>query len=315
MEVYVTCLRGFGVMLGLLAALPAWAAEPSWEMLGESMGADDVAAVLGEDGQGLWFLGGEVRRQLGRPVQGMDLEVVASNGERRYVDTGAALLGGDLSSRGELALVTVEGTVLVGTDEQLRPLDLGDLFVTQARWDPQGTRLAVTAWSGGARPWGAHYAATVDELVRAIDSEVYLVDLEGHSQQLTHGPKQDYNPVWSPDGQQLLFVSLRTGYASLFLVDVIQGTEFQVTNLGSERGAPAIPVPLSDRCWWTHDQILFETAAAVGANEVWRMTLGGHATRVTSGSALGVAGGVWILRTPEGLDLRELRPAAEGRRP
>lgn len=305
----------FGIVLlvGLLVALPARAVEPAWEALPDRVDASAVAVVVGEDGDGVWFLSGEVTRRLGQPVQGLLLERITAEGVREHIAAGIGLIGGDLSSRGELALVTLEGDVLVGTHEaDLRPLDLGDLFVTQARWDPSGERLAVTAWSGGSCPWDTYSARTVDELLRAIDSDVYLVDGAGNTQRLTVGPKQDYNPVWSPDGTQLLFISLRTGYASLFLADMTRGGVSQLTNFGAERGAPAQPVPLSDHGWWTASGVVFETVGASGS-EVWVMSPTGRFDRIAGGSALGLVGeDVGLLRTTEGWRTFDLEDVTEG---
>ncbi len=303
------------MLLGLLVVLPASADVTAVEVLPDRVAVDDVSVVLGEDDRGVWFLTGEVARRSGMPVQGMILQRLGSDGGLHSVPTGSELIGADLSSQGELALVTLDGTVLVGHDAPFDTLELGDLHVTQARWDPLGDRLAVTAWSDGIRPWDASRAATVDELLRAIDNDIYLVDADGDVQRVSYGSKQDYNPVWSPDGQQLLFVSLRTGYASLFLTDTAVGAARQLTNLGAERGAPAVPVPLSDRCWWIGEHLLYETATTTRGSEVWWMRVGGSASRIVDGAALGAVGATGLLRTSEGWQTLDLSPVTEGRLP
>jgi WD40 repeat protein len=303
------------MLLGLLVVLPASAAETAVEVLPDRVGVDDVSVVLGEDDRGVWFLTGEVSRRSGMPVLGMTLQRLSAEGGRHSVPTGAELLAADLSSRGELALVTLDGTVLVGHGAPFDALDLGDLYVTQARWDPDGERLAVTAWSDGTRPWDASRAATVADLRRAIDNDIYLVELDGAVRRVSYGPKQDYNPVWSPDGEQLLFVSLRTGYASLFLTDTTGSTVSQLTNLGAERGAPAVPVPLSDRCWWIGEHILYETAPTARGSEVWWMRVGGSASRIVDGAAVGAVGTTGLLRTSEGWQILDLSSVTEGRLP
>jgi hypothetical protein len=244
----------------------------------------DVAEVLGWlDGEQV-VLGGEVTRRHGVPETGMNVAALTGGTPRALAD-GIEVLAGDLSTRGELALVTLEGQVLVGAPGALRQLEIGDLFVTQARWSPSGDRLAVTAWTDGYRPWSVTRVRTADELARAVDSDVWLVwpDRAATLVRLTDGPRQDYNPVWSPDGDELLFVSLRTGYASFFLADAATTAVRQLTNHGSEHGAPATPVAFSDRCWWTGEGIVYETRTAAAGIETWSLDRDGHAAFVREG--------------------------------
>ena len=248
-----------------------------------------VAVVLGEHDDGLLALGGAVSRRFGVPEGGMELVWLGRGGRSRSVSPDTPLIGGDLSARGDLAVVTVDGSVLVGPPGRLARLDLGDLFVTQVRWDPWGDQLAVTAWAGGVRPWDASRAGNLDDLGRAVDSDVYLVRPGGAPRRLTDGPKQDYNPVWSPDGRQLLFVSLRTGYASFFVAEAGNGEATQLTNLGAEHGAPATPVALSDRCWWSDDRIVYGTTDAKGSPEAWELDINGHAMPLDTGELRGWA--------------------------
>jgi hypothetical protein len=311
----VICARWIGLFAVLLVALPAAAVETALQGFPDRVGVDDLSVVVGEDDRGVWFLAGEVVRRAGTPVQGMTLRRSSADGSGEAVPTGVELLGADLSGLGELALVTLDGRGLVGHEAPFEALDLGGLYVTQARWDPQGERLALTAWPDGNHPRDAHRAATTAELRRAIDNDIYVSDREGDVQRLSYGPKQDYNPVWSPDGQELLFVSLRTGYASLFLTDATYGVARQLTNVGAEHGAEALPVPLSDRCWWIGEHVLFETATTSRGREVWWMRVGGAASLVAQGSALGAIGTTGLLRTSAGWQTLDLSAAGEGRLP
>ncbi len=235
--------------------------------------AQDVAEVLGWlDGE-LVALDGEVVRRAGVPEAGMSVVALSAQG-RRLLAGDADAVAADLSGRGELALVTLDGEVRVGTPGALRTLDLGDLYVTQARWSPDGERLAVTAWTDGHRPWSATRARTVDEVMRAIDSDVWLVwpDRAAILVRLTDGARGDYNPVWSPDGDEVLFVSTRTGRAGFFVADAATTMARQLIHPGET----ATPVAFSDRCWWTDDGIVYETRTAAGS-ETWTLAPDGRA--------------------------------------
>jgi len=282
-----------GLLCGLIAlalAGPVGATPPeaveAVDILSEQT-TIPVAVVLGEHEDGLLALGGAVSRRFGVPEGGLELVWLGHGGRSRVVAPDTPLVSADLSARGDVAAVTVEGNVLVGPPGKLTRLDLGDLFVTQVRWDPWGDQLAVTAWAGGARPWDTTRAETLDDLGRAVDSDVYLVRPGGPPRRLTDGPKQDYNPVWSPDGHRLLFVSLRTGYASFFVAEAESGAATQLTNLGAEHGAPATPVALSDRCWWTDERIVYGTTDDKGAPQAWEMDQHGHAVPLDTGELRG----------------------------
>lgn len=309
--------------LCLCFALPASAAPgraAAWISILDRHAEVDVSVVLGEQDGGLLALTGEVVRQHGEPRSGMELTWLGSTGQRRSPEPALELLGGDRSADGRLALVTVDGALLVGVPGDLRSLPMADRYVSQARWDPAGEKLAVTAWPPGVRPWDTHRARTQDELSASVDSDIFVVDAEGSDpRRLTAGSKQDYNPVWSPDGDELLFISLRTGYASYFLASVDDGRAHQLTNTGAERGAPAVPVSLSDRCQWDRvaDRIVYETRTHDGLPQVWILTPHGTATLVGSYDTLFAPGdGTAVLLDEAGwssLDLGEGRLSREVR--
>jgi hypothetical protein len=253
---------------------------PGWAATLDRHADSPVAAVLGERGDSLLALTGNPGRLHGVPVAGLQLTWLNADGSRAPIDGSPELLAADLSAAGRLAAATLDGRLLVGTPGALEFIDLGDRHVTQVRWDPTGQQLAVTTWPEGVRPWDAARAQTLEQYREAIDSDVYLISPDrGTVRRLTTGSKQDYNPVWSPDGAEILFISLRTGYASFFLADVASGRQRQLTNQGTERGEPAVPVSLSDRCHWdtASDRIVFETRSADGGAQVWILDPSGDA--------------------------------------
>ncbi len=280
---------------------------PAWAAVLDQHADATVDSVVGERGDALLALTGEPGRLHGVPVAGLRLTWLEADGDRRGIPDIPDLLGADLSTDGRLAAVTLQGGLLVGEPGALVPIDLGDRYVSQARWDPAGERLAITAWPEGVRPWDTSRARTLDEYREAADSDIYLVSPDrGTLRRLTTGSKQDYNPVWAPDGDRLLFVSLRTGYASLFLADVDSGRQHQLTNVGAERGAPAVPVPLSDRCTWdtVADRIAYETRDADGGAQVWVLDPAGDARQVGpfralrtpgDGSAIALGASGWVI--------------------
>ena len=101
-----------------------------------------------------------------------------------------------------------------------RDLETGDAI--QPSWSPHGYRIAY--WS----------------LIRGNQRDIWTVGADGtKALAVTDDPALDWNPVWSPDGQELYFISDRGGSMNLWRVGIDEST-------GRTRGAPQpVTVPAS----------------------------------------------------------------------
>lgn len=91
------------------------------------------------------------------------------------------------------------------------------------RFSPDGRRVAYSAWTrGGYRD------------IRVVDVKT------GSFYELMHDRALDQQPVWSPDGKTLYFVSDRTGIANVFAYDLATRKLAQVTNVLTGAYMPAI---------------------------------------------------------------------------
>lgn len=115
-------------------------------------------------------------------------------------------------------------------------------------YSPDGTKIAFT-----------RRAATTDEFNPAPE-EIWVMDSDGTDQvQLTNNQFRDFEPQWSPNGDQILFTSLRTGsQTDLYLVDVLTGAETELATL-----------PLPERAAWSPDgsRIVYSEA-----NDIYEVT-------------------------------------------
>ena len=95
----------------------------------------------------------------------------------------------------------------------------GDVQITGLQWHPSRDTLALARVSDG-------------------DRELVLYDLEtGASTMLTDPASDDRRPVWSPDGSQLAYTSLRDGVPNAFVYDLSTDTHRRDYEIAAEEFA------------------------------------------------------------------------------
>ncbi|HEX9563747.1 MAG TPA: hypothetical protein VF981_07240 [Gemmatimonadaceae bacterium] len=191
----------------------------------------------------------------GRPVQ---LTHVAAGeiGDPFFSPDGALILfESDHSGRISLWTIAADG----GEPVEVLPDESGYIF--HGRWSPDGTRIAMNLGAENGRV-------------------VAVVDLaSGTVSRLTSEGMESFQE-WSPDGKELVYVSLRTGAADLWVVPAEGGELRQLTFDVRADGAPRYS---PDGRW-----IAYQSERG-GQPDLWVVpAAGGEARRVTNDRAEGV---------------------------
>ena len=136
----------------------------------------------------------------------------------RWSPDGKSILYTRLSRRGTAIILNkLKGKpiILLNSDNRVNASNTNFLNVSGGAWFSDGTRLIVT-------------------LSRKGNNDLYEFDLHRRKErQVTKHPAIDTAPSLSPDDQQLVFVSDRTGKEQIFYRQLGTRVEFQLTRSGA----------------------------------------------------------------------------------
>jgi hypothetical protein len=151
----------------------------------------------------------KIARRLEIPLHGVTAPSWSPDG-RRLVFTG---LDGGLS---DLFVIDADGRHL----ERLTHDKFADL---QPAWSPDGRTIAFATDRG---------PDTDLDALRVGHFRIALYDVDTRGiRVLDRQEGRNINPQWAPDSKSLAFISDRTGIANVFLHDVADGAEYQLTNV------------------------------------------------------------------------------------
>lgn len=203
-----------------------------------------------------------------RPASDLWIRDLKTGGETPLVEE-MSVVDARLSPDGRfLAFLKAGGQLDIVSLPSLSPVgDTIEGVACDLAWSPSGSSLVTAKFEEDG-----------------VGTDLVLVRLpEGRVTRLTDRPGVDDRPAWSPDEKKILFVSGRSGLASLWVMSPDGGNMAQVTNKGIRGGtgqAPVgfVPVPLraTDVSWEEGDRITYPDG-----EELWRLDLSlGTADRI-----------------------------------
>jgi dipeptidyl aminopeptidase/acylaminoacyl peptidase len=174
-----------------------------------------------------------------------------------------------------------------------RVLARGHDFCSSPRLSPDGTRLVWLAWDHPNMPWNG--------------TTLYLAEIGGdgalgEAALIAGGAAESiFQPEWSPDGAQVVFVSDRSGWWNLYSFDPATGTTRALAPMAAEFGVPQWQFGMSTYAFAGGDRIVCAYSEAglgrLALLDPARGTLSPIATPFTEFGSVRAEGGRVVFRT------------------
>jgi acylaminoacyl-peptidase len=122
-------------------------------------------------------------------------------------------------------LLIISFSAIGQISDKLEPIDVFDLeYVSDPQISPDGNRII--------------YTRNFKDIMSDRNlSNLWVINFNGtNNRPITTGIQNDYNPIWSGDGRQILYMSNKEGSSQLYLRWLDTGAESKLTNLQNSPG-------------------------------------------------------------------------------
>jgi len=181
-----------------------------------------------------------------------------------------------------LFIHTYEGEDSLGIIDSLgkswpHKLVSGDDFYMQPSWHPDGKTIAWITWNHPNMPWDGTYLRN-GKLKYLADASLILTEATTISGTESISV---FQPVFSPDGHYLAYVSDASGWWQIYLYDLETDAHRQLTSDAADYGLPAWIQGLRTYSFSPDSKYIFCIRNQAGVNSVWKITIpSGESERV-----------------------------------
>jgi hypothetical protein len=117
-----------------------------------------------------------------------------------------------------LTLVSADGATVTQLADvsPVVPISSSEVTAASVDWSPDGKKLV--------------FSILMDRTDKSND-DIYIINLDGSGlSNLTEDPAEDWQPVWSPDGKYIAFISDRTGEQDIWVMNADGSNPVDVTS-------------------------------------------------------------------------------------
>lgn len=199
------------------------------------------------------------------------------NGDARPITPGFAAMAAPAVSPNGRWLIGVfhhegqDGLFIVDTDGEHWPgkLIADTDFAMQPVWATDNRHIAYVAWNHPQMPWDG----TELRLLSLTEGETGLPTVESVTCITGDEATSIFQPLFSPDGRYLAYISDASGFPHLYLYELVSGEHRQITTGAFDFGQPAWIQGMRVYDWRHDSRAIFIRRNDQGIHSLWRVEI------------------------------------------